>query len=432
MGCGKTYTVIDSLRKHEVYLVCCPVAVGASWAKELAAIEPERSTVVACEGPVAKRAEAIADAVEAGGPLAVVVNYDSVWRPAIKAILEGLSRLDAIVLDEAHRIKSPTAKVSKFLHKLSHKFHPNAKRICLSGTPTPNSPFDWWSQFRFLGDEILGKNYPAFQRRIATMHPQLNFPLSFSNEGLSALQERIDNYVHRVKSEDVLSLPEAVHAEIAVKQSAKAAKFYKTLEREAIAELENGEVVSAANRLVITNRLMMATSGFARSEESPDVLQPIDGTPDKAVAFADWLDDFPPREPLVVIAVRHVDIDSIIDACQKRKRTVGELSGRRKDLARWQAGDLEVLVVQMQAGNAGIDLTRSSHMVYYSINHSNGDYLQSLARIRRPGQAKCCRYYHFICTDTVDADVYQALEKKQDIVDAVMDRLTKRAQGESQ
>lgn len=425
MGCGKTLTVIEALRSLECYLVCCPLAVGASWQKEVSLHDVDREVVLCTEGTVKQRVAAVREAVDHGGRQVIVVNYDSVWRKEMADALVA-TPLDAIVLDESHRIKSPTAKVSKFIHKLSHRHHPKARRICLSGTPTPQSPFDWWSQFRFLGDEILGRNYPAFQRRIATMHPQLNFPIAFQEEGLSALTERIDKYVHRVKSEDVLALPEAIHTQIRVSQCPAAKRFYKKLEDDAVAELDNGEIVTAANRLVVVNRLMMATSGYARSEENPDELQPIAGEPDKAVVFADWLKDFPSQEPLVVIGVRHVDLDAIAAVCRKQKRSYGELSGRQRDLAAWQRGDTEVLIVQMQSGNAGIDLTRASHLVYYSINHSNGDYLQSLARIRRPGQRQCCRYYHMTCTDTVDEAIYEALERKQNIVDAVVNRLSQR------
>lgn len=433
MGCGKTLTVVDSARELEVCLIFCPVAVGATWEREFARHDPDRRVIVAVSGPVAKRAERVSEALAEGGRLAIVLNYEAV-APAtskpLRTVLEKARRIDAIVLDEAHRIKSPRGKTSKWLAKLANDKHPQAKRICLSGTPTPQSPFDWWSQFRFLDPSILGTNYPAFQRRIATLHPQLNFVLGWNNEGLSALTERIDPYIHRVKSSDVLDLPEELHETIPVTLSKPARRFYNELEKEMVALLDNGETVTAANKLVAVNRLMMATSGYARSEENDQVLQPIaEGLPDKAKALSDWLEDFPRDEPLAIIAVRHVDLDAIAQVLRDHGRSHGELSGRRKELVSWQNGGTDALIVQMQAGNAGIDLTRSCYLIYYSISHSNGDYLQSLARIRRPGQTRCCRYYHLTCTDTIDESIYAALEKKQDIVDAVCEKLTRRMEG---
>jgi SNF2 family DNA or RNA helicase len=85
-----------------------------------------------------------------------------------------------------------------------------------------------------------------------------------------------------------------------------------------------------------------------------------------------------------------------------------------------------VIVIQQQSGGAGIDCTRASHCCYYGISHSLGDYEQSLARLRRPGQTKTCRYYHFVVKNTVEETIYEALQNKRDVVEEVLSRLTRR------
>jgi SNF2 family DNA or RNA helicase len=55
-----------------------------------------------------------------------------------------------------------------------------------------------------------------------------------------------------------------------------------------------------------------------------------------------------------------------------------------------------------------------------------GDFDQSLARLRRPGQTKACRYYHFVVKNTVEETIYEALQNKRDVVEEVLSRLTRR------
>ncbi len=79
--------------------------------------------------------------------------------------------------------------------------------------------------------------------------------------------------------------------------------------------------------------------------------------------------------------------------------------------------------VQIQSGGVGIDLTRAAYAVYYSIGFGLGDYEQSLARLHRPGQSRKTHYYHLIAEDTVDRRLYGALEKRKDLITAVLEDL---------
>lgn len=427
MGCGKTGSTYAALREKRLILVCCPIAVGPAWAKQGGLFDPSRKVVVVVSGSSASRAKKIREAVESGDRVAIIINYDAVWRSEVAKVVLAAD-WDAIVLDEAHRIKSPSSKVSKWIAKLAAS-KPNAKRICLSGTPTPQNPLDWWSQFRFLNPEILGGSHTAFRARIANIHPRFpGWVTGFKPEALHALRQRIDEHIHRVTSEEVLSLPDAIHETIEVEISGVTREFYDRLETEMIAFVgPDADAVTAANRMVVVGRLQAATSGFTRID-GEDEFTLIDGSPAKAERLRDWLTDFPAREPLVAF-VRYIkDVDHVKQLVIDSGRTVSELSGRRKELEAWQAGETDVIVVQQQAGGCGVDLTRACYCVYFSLSHSLGDYEQSLARLRRPGQSKCCRYYHLVAKDTVDETIYRALRDKRDVVESVLARLTKRTE----
>lgn len=420
MGTGKTGATLLGLEKSDKILVVCPIAVGPAWVKQIGIWDPTREACLVVDGPTAKRAERVA---QAGKRSAVIVNYDAVWRGELgKQIAK--CQWDAIVLDESHRIKSPSGRSSRWLAKLAEK-QPQAKRLCLSGTPCPHSPLDWWSQWRFLSPEILGKSYTSFRARIANTHPRYpGFVLNFRDDALAALSKRIDDHVYRIKADDVVKLPDLTHCEIKVRLPQPAKRFYEQIEDELVATLDSGETITAANKLVLVNRLQQATSGFTKTEDGK-TLQVCDENP-KADALREWLTDLPPNEPVVIFVKFIHDIDVCLSILQETGRTASELSGRKKSLADWQRGDTVGLVVQQQAGGVGVDLVRSAYAVYYSLSHSLGDFEQSLARLRRPGQTRPCRFYHLVAEGTVDETVYQSLKDKKDVVESVMDRLTAR------
>jgi len=206
-------------------------------------------------------------------------------------------------------------------------------------------------------------------------------------------------------------------------------RFYRDLERDFVADLDTG-TVTVATALTKLLRLSQATGGYARLDGSDGgSLVPIDGIGAKRMALADRLEDLAVTEPVVVFCRFRSDLDDVAAVARELGREYAEVSGERKDLERWQAGDATILGVQMQSGGVGIDCSRSAFAVYYSLGYSLGDYEQSLARLRRPGQERCVRYYHLVCEGTVDEAVYAALRDRRSVVEAVLARLSSRQEG---
>ena len=79
-----------------------------------------------------------------------------------------------------------------------------------------------------------------------------------------------------------------------------------------------------------------------------------------------------------------------------------------------------MLAVQIQSGGLGIDLTAARTGIYYSLGFSLGDYLQSRARILRPGQQRGVHYIHIVGRNTVDEKVLKALERRQQVIETII------------
>jgi SNF2 family DNA or RNA helicase len=409
MGTGKTLTALLSLDA-----LARPVRV-----------------VDISSGPSAKRAETLSYALShAGGDtLIAVVNYDSVWRGKLGTVIDGV-RWGAIVLDESHRIKAPGGRASRWLARLAARC-PMAKRLCLTGTPMPHSPLDLYGQFRFLDPRVFGTSFAKMRARYAVC--DMRFPSKVKHWiNQEELSSKLDEHSWRVTADEVLDLPDAIHETISVELSANTLAFYRTLEKRMVAEIERGSV-TVSNALTHLLRLQQATSGYTVLDNGSQTVgaEQIDGVPDKRKALSDWLEDLPRDEPVVVFARFRCDLDQIRSAAEDAGRLYSEVSGTTKTLEEWQAGKTSVIGVQVQSGGAGIDLSRSAYCVYYSVGFSLGDYEQSLARLRRPGQTRCVRYYHMVATKTVDEDVYAALKERRDVIDVVLSQLSPRNEREA-
>ena len=124
-------------------------------------------------------------------------------------------------------------------------------------------------------------------------------------------------------------------------------------------------------------------------------------------------------EPIVVFCRFHHDLDAVREVCGPETR---ELSGRRNELAAWQAGEGRVLAVQIQSGSVGVDLTRAAYCVWYSVGWSLGEFDQAKARVHRPGQTRPVTYVRLIAKDTIDERIFAALAARRDVIESLLKR----------
>jgi len=426
MGTGKTKLAIDLIQNvndGEPFraLIVCPRYVVRIWPKEVAkhcaldtaVCHPESPT------PIAKRIEQLQRAERLAGlnsqSFLAVVNYEVVLNDQMKAWLTG-TKWDVIILDESHRIKSPSGEISRFIRTKLRKA--GRRRYCLTGTPAPHSPLDVWSQYYFLDPDIYGAIFGKFKYTYATLEPEYYHPIEWINQDKMA--ERFFSIAYRVTAEEVLDLPEKKNVDLTCTLEPSAMKIYKDLKKNMIAEIEQG-TITAANAPVKLLRLLQLTGGFLPTDES-NYEKSVRVSTAKADLFGELLDDLGPHEPLVVFAVFHNDLDAIRQMAESKGRTVSEISGRSKagEVDQWIDGKTDILAAQIKSGSLGIDLTRARYAVYYSPGYSAGDFNQSERRIWRPGQEKAVTYYRLIVEHTSDADAYKTLEGKLSIVEAML------------
>ena len=414
MGTGKTKVAIDLMDTHGYrrVLILCPLSVVAGvWPGEFARHSPAPWTVLPLARATVKDKQTQAKAALLKSErVAVVINYESVWREPFGSWAKK-QPWDLVVLDESHRIKSPGGVASRYCSRLSDRV---PQRLALTGTPMAHSPLDIYAQYRALDKSIYGTSYTRFKARYAVMGGWSNTQVvDYQNQ--QEMTAKFYSIAYRVNATDVLDLPPLLTVTRTCELGPQARKLYRTLERDFIADLEEGRI-TAVNALSQLLRLQQVTSGYARTEDGLDV--EVDTT--KANLLYELLEDMG-SEPVVVFARFKHDLEVVHRVARRLGRPSYEISGARKELSLWNENG-GVLAVQIQSGGLGIDLTKARYAVYYSLGFSLGDYLQSRARLHRPGQERPVEIIHLIAAQTVDEKVMAALAAREQVIESIMQR----------
>jgi len=424
MGGGKSKVAVDYIVSHNLLrsLIVAPPSVVNVWPNQFRVHGAHEVAVLALSDKrysVAQRTELAQRFIHQHGtckrPHCVVVNHEAIWRePFQQFALE--SGFQCLVIDESHRCQDAGAKLSRFAMKAASCI---PHRIALSGTPTPNSEADIFSQARFVNPAIFGWKVSAFGPKYC----QLGGYTGTKRVGIRAemraeFTRLVSQVLFVVTPEEMnLNLPEITHSERTCQLSPTHRQQYEELKHTYYTELAEGEHVTAVNAGVKLLRLQQFTSGHVKLDDhdSPKVWGDH-----KEQLLLDTLRDV--QEPVVVFTRFTEDLNATARCAATLGLRYGEVSGRRKDLTAEATlpDNIDVLGVNLKAGSLGIDLSRAALMIFYSVGHSLVDYEQALKREHRPGQSHPVRVLHLLCHDSVDEQVYTAIRNKHDIVQAFL------------
>jgi len=430
MGTGKSKTAIDycnGLGLQSV-LIVCPKNVIEVWPEQFDLHSYNSYNIIydSSKKSVAKKSTVfnaeISRAIIHDIPFALVINYESFWREPLGPIKnsKGVTikpglilshNWDILILDEAHRIKSPGGKASWGAKTIANHI---PRKLWLSGTPMPHSPLDIYAQYRALNPYVFGTNFSRFRQRYCIMGGYEDRQVvDWVNK--TEMNKKIFDIMYMVKKRDVLDLPDVIHIKKSIQLSPKMQRIYNEFDKEFFAEVSNGEI-SASNALVKLLRLTQMTAGIVQLDNGLREFK--DNS--KLEEIKEILTDLPEDEPVIICAKFTPELQQIKDLCKKLGRSCAELSGNTNELTEWKKGNFNCLAVQIQAGKEGVDLTRSAYVIFSSTGCSLGDYEQFLARTDRPGQTRNVTYYHIVAKGTVDVKIAYALKQKKNVVNSIM------------
>lgn len=331
---------------------------------------------------------------------------------------------DMVVVDESSSFKSHSAKRFKALASVGDHID---RLVELTGTPSPNGLDDLWAQIFLLdGGERLGKRYTWFRERYFQPDKRGADGMVYSYEAKpgseQGILEKISDICISMKAEDYLQLPDITYHEIPVEMDPKARKAYTDLEREMVLQLpEDEDDISVTSAAALSNKLLQLANGAIYDEDRN--VHEIHNC--KIEAFMELIESLQGKPALVFYNYQH-DRTRILKALEKTGLRVRELK-TPQDEDDWNARKIDILLTHPASSAYGLNLQQGgNHVIWFGLTWNYELYTQANKRLHRQGQTDKVIIHHLICTGTRDEDVMQALQRKDDVQNWVMESLKAR------
>lgn len=403
MGLGKTVITLTALwelvlDRFEVsrILVIAPKRVAEdTWPKELKKWEHlEGLTASLVLGSKTKREEALRQ-----NSFLYITNRENVsW-----LVKNYRWNFDMVIIDELSSFKS--SRTERF--KAMKKVRPLSNRIVgLTGTPSPNSLMDLWSQIYLLDmGQRLGRFIGGFRERFFVPDKR-NREIIYSYKPREGAEEAIYNLISDIcismKAVDYLDMPERIDNRIEVEMSEKERKLYEEFQRDMVVTVE-GEQLDAVNAAALSNKLLQMANGAVYGEDKK-VFHIHDR---KLDALEDLVEAANGKPILVAYWYKH-DLQRI-----KERFKTARCIDTSKDIDDWNAGKIQMALIHPASAGHGLNLQEGGcTIVWFGLTWSLELYQQLNARLWRQGQKNTVVIHHLITRQTHDEDVMKALENK--------------------
>lgn len=404
-GAGKTATVLAALRAEDLpVLVVAPAQVARhTWPQEIQRWRPDLSVCVLPVKGEVPRADVY------------VVSYSVLHKVQV-------TQGRTLVLDEAQYVKTWSSTRSKAALALSKRF---ANVWLLSGTPVGNSLQDIWHQAKVLdGGQSLGRTLGGFRNEymvVGKRDPRTGQVWRWDEKPGSRdmVFERLGHVMRVRRIEDLVDLPPLVPVYRDVPLTAREARVYREMEREAVVELDGGVEVAALEASAVSIKLRQVCAGCVLDEDG--VAHEVGKAKLAEV-----------RSLVEQVCGPDLDSGQVVVWTQFRAEQASIMSAfggktaTKETLSEWLDGRLPVLVAHPASMGAGLNLQTGGchHEIWMSPTWSLDQWVQAEARLHRSGQESTVVSYRLRGTlprggRTVDHAVYDALDEKGDLLQAL-------------
>lgn len=442
-GTGKTRTAIELfLMAREAGVVnaaviVCPRAVRRQWVEQFAVhapdVRPDHCIGVRWKNKewlrwfefLTKKYKPAPDRF----PM-LVVNYETfvseIGKRAVRKFID--THRCYFILDESQQIGSPGAKRTKAILAMA-EYTP--RRLIMTGTPIADSPFDFYSQMKFVTPTALEfRTYAEFKahygifedRKFGLREDVVKKLVAYRN--LDELVARVDKHAFRVLKKDCLDLPPKVYKKVYVYLSKDQLRLHEGLREKNMQILLTMKAENPLERMI---RMMQIVQNRARLVDGSFVPIVNDFDDPKMKALEEIIEELPRAEKVIIWSPHKHDIVRIAAALRLKGHSVVTYDGSTSDEDRekaknsFQNGTTRFFVANQSAGGTGLDLWASSTAIYFANSRKLIERLQSEDRNHRVGTKKSVTYYDIIASKTIDEIAYASLMAKKDLSTALLD-----------
>lgn len=196
--------IINAIPDIHRVLIICPASIKMNWYRECKKWLVRPFTIGIVDGKCFPSTDI------------AIVNYDLVHKYPKRLSFYW----DLVVLDEAHRVKSPTARCTKAIvgYRASKKEQargivstsgiPARRRLALTGTPIENRPAEIWTVLNYLDPQTWGNKWAFYKRYCDAKNNGFGFDIRGASN-LSELQAKLRGsiLIRRLKRDVMQDLP---------------------------------------------------------------------------------------------------------------------------------------------------------------------------------------------------------------------------------
>ncbi len=414
MGLGKTIQLL-ALHAHRqdalgedgsATLVVCPTSLLNNWEREAKKFLPD-VRVHAFHG--SRRS------LDGVGPNDIVLTTYGVVRSDTETL--AARSWDLVVADEAQYIKNPRSRSAKALREI-----PGGARIALTGTPVENRLSELWAIIDWVVPGLLGP-LQRFKREIAT-------PIERDNDLRTTreLSHLVRPFLLRRRKTDpgiAPELPAKLERDVIVPLTPEQVTLYKATVEHSLAEV--GEAAGIARRglvLKLLTGLKQIANHPAQFLGEPGPLAERSG---KLEALDQLLETARDAKEATLVFTQYVKMgELVVQHLASRGHSIDMLHGgqsvgaRQKLVDRFQAGELDVLVLSLKAGGTGLNLTAATNVVHYDRWWNPAVEDQATDRAYRIGQKQTVTVHRIITEGTIEDRVAELLRNKRQLADRVV------------
>lgn len=442
-GVGKSIQAIGALcylwekNPNLKALILTTKSAVEQWKNEFAKFTKGIRAIV-CKGPKKKREKARRMYEQSTGPTVIIMGY----RSAVQDFTQMQDWTDHVfIADEASAFKNPKTQVHQVCKHLA-KAGQAERAWGLTATLIKNNLMEGYGIYQVIMPGLFGMTKNQFMlyycltrmQRIPRSNRQIPVIIGYSPQKINEFRQVIDPYfIGRPKHEVASELPTLTSRQIEFPLTpAQEDKYLEALD----GLLEIGEGDDA------TVKEVSKLTAVAYCQEIVNHLGLIDceGESAKLNTLMDLLTDGDFSDEKVIIFTRFRKmVDLLMPVLARKKIPAVRITGsedevqRSAAMAKFQNPNDETRVVCLtSAGAEAINLQAAKALICYDTPWSAGDFLQLLGRMIRIGSVHDrCYVVHLLARQqkrrTIDHRVMEVLNKKMDLIEAV---LGKRIKGE--
>lgn len=421
MGLGKTIQLI-ALLLHEreggdavgPTLLFVPMSVVGNWQREIRRFGKGLKTLVH-HGP--DRLTGDAFVTTAGKTDVVITTYGLAHRDF--ELLDKVS-WHRIALDEAQKIKNPSANQTIAVRKLSAP-----QKVALTGTPLENHLSELWSIMEMLNPGLLG-SAGRFRERFAVPIERMG-----DRQKAADLRRLIRPFLlRRLKSDPSVEcdLPEKMEMPVYCNLTTEQASLYRRVVDQMLTAIEGADGIRRRGLILTTlTRLKQVCNHPAHYNDDG---RGLDGRSGKCERIVEMLEEVIEEGDAALVFTQYREMGDLLARFFKARLGIdvpfmhgGSTSKQReKMVARFQDGDAQmpIFLLSLRAGGFGLNLTRANHVFHFDRWWNPAVENQATDRAHRIGQTRRVQVHKFVCIGTVEDRIDRLLQEKSALTEQIV------------